>query len=51
MNNTKQSLLNSSKLGIKDSRDFYKGKSFNFSGDWTVGTHYHNDDYIVDFVV
>lgn len=32
------------------SRDFYKGKSFNFAGNWAPGVHYFNDEYITDFV-
>lgn len=34
---------------ILESRDFYKGKSFNYS-EWTSGRKYFNNDYIIDFV-
>lgn len=34
----------------KYTRDFYKGKSFHFSGEWTPGIHYVNDEYDCDFV-
>lgn len=33
-----------------DSIDIYRGKSFNFAGDWAPGRHYSNDEYSVDFV-
>lgn len=33
-----------------DSIDIYRGKSFNFAGDWAPGRHYANDEYSVDFV-
>ena len=32
-------------------RDYYKGKSFHYSGEWAVGVHYVNDEYNQDFVV
>lgn len=35
---------------VLESRDFYKGKSFHYAGPWTVGTTYHSDSYIQDFV-
>ena len=35
----------------KHSRDYYRGKSFHFSGKWMQGTHYISDDYNIDFVV
>ena len=31
-------------------RDFYKGKSFNYVSNWKNNTHYFNDEYIIDFV-
>lgn len=34
----------------QNSRDYYKGTSFKMSGEWTVDTHYFNDDFIVSFV-
>lgn len=36
--------------GLYNSRDFYKGTSFKMSGEWIEGTHYFNDEYIVDFI-
>lgn len=42
--------VDSRNLGLKNTRDFYKGKSFNFSGEWTSNTHYFNDEYNVDYV-
>ena len=38
-------------FGTKHSRDYYRGKSFHFSGKWEAGTHYLSDDYNIDFVV
>lgn len=32
-------------------RNYYRGKSFHFSGKWVAGAHYVSDDYDVDFVV
>lgn len=32
------------------SRDYYRGKSFHFSGKWVPGAHYVSDDYNLDFV-
>lgn len=36
--------------GVSNSRDFYKGKSFNFAQGWAPGINYYNDSYIQDFV-
>lgn len=36
--------------GATNSRDFYKGKSFNFAKEWTPGVAYYNSSYIQDFV-
>lgn len=36
--------------GVSNSRDFYKGKSFNFAQGWAPGINYYNDGYIQDFV-
>lgn len=36
--------------GLNNSQDIYKGTSFKFSGEWTPGVHYFNDEYIIDFV-
>ena len=33
------------------SRNYYRGKSFHFSGKWVPGAHYVSDDYNLDFVV
>lgn len=33
------------------SRDYYRGKSFHFSGKWVANAHYISDDYNIDFVV
>ena len=33
-----------------DSIDVYRGKSFHYAGDWTIGQVYSNDEYQVDFV-
>ena len=38
-------------FATKHSRDFYKGTSFHYSGEWLVGTHYLCDEYTVDFIV
>ena len=38
-------------FGTTHSRDYYKGKSFHYSGEWTSGAHYFSDDYNVDFIV
>ena len=38
-------------FGTKHSRDYYRGRSFHFSGKWMNGVHYISDDYNVDFVV
>lgn len=32
------------------SKNFYKGTSFRFLGEWTLGEHYFNDEYLIDFV-
>ena len=37
--------------GLNNSQDIYKGTSFKFSGEWVRGTHYFNDEYVVDFVI
>ena len=36
--------------GLNNSQDIYKGTSFKFSGEWVEGTHYFNDEYVIDFV-
>lgn len=36
--------------GLYQSRDFYKGTSFKMKGIWDPGTHYFNDEYIIDYV-
>ena len=36
--------------GLNNSQDIYKGTSFKFSGEWVAGTHYFNDEYVIDFV-
>ena len=33
------------------SRDFYRGRSFRYVGQWTEGVHYISDEYLTDFVV
>ena len=38
-------------FGTVHSRDYYKGKSFHYAGEWTAGAHYFSDDYNVDFIV
>lgn len=38
-------------FGTTHSRDYYKGKSFHYAGEWVPGAHYFSDDYDVDFVV
>lgn len=35
---------------VAHSRDYQKGKSFNFAGEWKQGCHYFNDAYCADFV-
>lgn len=44
--------INSSReyYGLNNSQDIYKGTSFKFHGEWNAGTHYFNDEYIIDFV-
>lgn len=32
------------------SRDYYRGKSFHYAGEWVEGAHYTSDDYTIDFV-
>lgn len=41
----------SNTFATKHSRDYYRGASFHYSGEWIVGAHYLSDDYEVDFVV
>ena len=36
---------------VVESRDYYKGKSFNFAGNWAPGITYYNNEYVQDFVV
>ena len=44
-------LMNSREYyGAYNSKDLYKGKSFNMSGEWATNVHYFNDDFITDFV-
>lgn len=31
-------------------RDYYRGRSFNFANEWSKNTHYFNDEYNTDFV-
>ena len=38
-------------FGTTHSRDYYRGKSFHYSGKWVSGAHYLSDDYNIDFVV
>ena len=38
-------------FGTKRSRDYYRGKSFHYSGKWVSGAHYLSDDYNIDYVV
>ena len=46
------SKVDSSKTFLtQHSRDFYRGASFHYSGQWKVGSHYISDNYEVDFVV
>lgn len=35
----------------RHSRDYYRGASFHWSGEWLAGAHYISDDYNTDFVV
>ena len=35
---------------ITESREYYKGKSFNFANEWHSGINYFNDNYVTDFV-
>lgn len=34
-----------------NTRDFYKGTSFRWCGEWEPGKHYSNDTYFIDYVV
>lgn len=36
---------------VSHTRDYEKGKSFHFAGEWKQGCHYFNDAYCTDFVV
>lgn len=36
--------------GMYNSRDFYKGTSFKMAGEWDLGSHYFNDEFIVTFI-
>lgn len=38
-------------FATKASRDYYRGSSFHWSGQWLEGSHYVCDDYTVDFVI
>lgn len=42
--------IKNTSFGVFHSRDYYKGKSFHYAGEWTQGTHYFSDDYNVDFI-
>ncbi len=33
-----------------NTKDFYKGTSFRYNYEWSPGTHYFHDEYIIDFV-
>lgn len=35
---------------VSRSRDFYRGKSFYFAGEWKQGCHYIEDDYISHYI-
>ena len=44
-------LINSREYyGAYNSKDLYKGKSFNMAGEWAPEVHYFNDDFLTDFV-
>lgn len=47
-----QSLITDQDSRVYDSstRDYYKGKSFVFTGKWKTGTHYFCDEYVQDWV-
>lgn len=36
--------------GAYNTRDLYKGKSFNMAGEWKDGSHYFNDESLTDFI-
>lgn len=38
-------------FATQHSRDYYRGASFHWSGEWMVGAHYLSDDYTIDYVV
>lgn len=38
-------------FATQHSRDYYRGASFHWSGEWMVGAHYLSDDYNIDYVV
>lgn len=43
--------INYNTFGTKHSRDYYRGASFHYSGQWVVGAHYLSDDYNIDYIV
>ena len=43
--------MNNSYYNVSHSRDYYKGKSVEFAGEWTPGVRYFNDEYLNSLVV
>ena len=43
--------MNNSYYNVSHSRDYYKGKSVEFAGEWTSGVRYFNDEYLNSLVV
>ena len=43
--------MNNSYYNVSHSRDYYKGKSVEFAGEWTSGMRYFNDEYLNSLVV
>lgn len=42
--------INYTGFGTGHTKEYYRGKSFRYAGEWTAGVHYASDDYNVDFV-
>lgn len=43
--------MNKSYYNVSHSRDYYKGKSVEFAGEWVPGVRYFNDEYLNSLVV
>lgn len=43
--------MNNASLSALRTRDYYKGKSFDFAGEWKATARYFNDEFLTTFVV